>query len=81
MASQRTQLLTLKRLLYQAELILSDDAANARCRELLSAASALTSDLLKQDKMPAAAALGQRGGWRGCGLRPDHQDLRPRSVC
>ena len=62
MASQRTQLLTLKRLLSQADLTLSPTPANARCRELITAASALTSDLLKADKMPAAAALGQRGG-------------------
>lgn len=62
MATQRTQLLALKRLLSQAELALSPDVANGRCRELLSAASALTGDILKQDKMPAAAALGQRGG-------------------
>jgi hypothetical protein len=62
MASQRTHLLTLKRLLSQAELILSSDNSSPRCRELISAASALTADLLKQDKMPAAAVLGARGG-------------------
>jgi hypothetical protein len=62
MPSQRTQLLALKRLLNQADLILSADGQNARCRELIGAASALTSDLLKQDRLPAAATLGKRGG-------------------
>jgi hypothetical protein len=62
MASQRNQLLTLKRLLSRAELVLPPDPSNARCRESLAAASALTSDLLKINGMPAAAVLGQRGG-------------------
>jgi hypothetical protein len=64
MATRRTQLLALKRLLKQAEIILSIESApnTARCRELLTAASALTSDLLKTDKLPAAAVLGAKGG-------------------
>jgi hypothetical protein len=34
----------------------------ARCRELLGSALALADDLLGQTKMPAAAALGRKGG-------------------
>jgi len=34
----------------------------ARCHELLGSALALTDDLLKQSKLPAAAVLGARGG-------------------
>ncbi len=51
-------------MLTQAEVILSIESPSnaARCRELLTAASALTSDLLKTDKMPAAAILGAKGG-------------------
>lgn len=62
MPTQRTQLLTLKRLISQAELALPSDSNGARCRELLSASSALVSDLLKEQKMPAAALLGAKGG-------------------
>ena len=62
MATQRNQLLTLKRLVSQAELSLPPELLNERSRELLIAASALISDLLKTDKMPAAAALGRKGG-------------------
>ena len=62
MPSQRTQLLALKRLLSQADLVLSAEGSSSRCRELIAAASALTTNLLKQDKVPAAAVLGARGG-------------------
>jgi hypothetical protein len=34
----------------------------ARCRELLNTALALTNDLIKQTKLPAAAILGRKGG-------------------
>ena len=34
----------------------------ARCRELLRTALALTDDLIKQAKLPAAAILGRKGG-------------------
>jgi hypothetical protein len=64
MATERTRLLTLKRTLIQLELIVAsmDHPSVPRSRELLSAAQALTSDLLKADKIPAAALLGARGG-------------------
>jgi len=34
----------------------------AQCRELLRSAIAITDDLLKQAKLPAAAILGRKGG-------------------
>jgi hypothetical protein len=34
----------------------------ARCRELLKSALALTNDLSEQAKLPAAKALGRKGG-------------------
>lgn len=67
MASNRTELNTLKRILAETDLILETTPAlpenrTARCRELLGTAIALTDDLLKQAKMPAAAQLGKKGG-------------------
>lgn len=65
MASQRTHLLTIKRLVSQAGLVLasSDPPSVARARELLCAAEGLTDDLLKQTALPAVAAtLGRKGG-------------------
>lgn len=66
MATNRTELSTLKRLLSEAELILATtdlpEGRAVRCRELLRSALALTDDLLGQSKMPAAAALGRKGG-------------------
>src|ERR1035437_2869945 len=66
MTTQRPQLLTLKRLLAQADLILSSESLDTnpavRCRELLTAATTLVGDLLKQDRLPAAAVLGAKGG-------------------
>ena len=66
MASTRVELATLKRLLTEADLVLSTanlpENRTARCRELLGAAMALTDDLLGQAKMPAAAVLGRKGG-------------------
>jgi hypothetical protein len=67
MASPRTELTTLRNLISQADLILVDSElpGAARCHELLSAAVALTDDLLSQTK-PAkaspAALLGRKGG-------------------
>jgi len=60
----RNQLLTLKRTLNQLELITAsiEHPSVPRCRELLSAAQALTTDMLKTDKLPAAALLGAKGG-------------------
>ena len=66
MASTRVELATLKRLLSEADLVVSTanlpENRTARCRELLGAASTLTDDLLGQAKMPAAAVLGRKGG-------------------
>jgi len=66
MASERTHLLTIKRLLNQVELALASPNLPthpiAHCRELLCAAQGLTNDLLTQTKLPAAAVLGHKGG-------------------
>jgi hypothetical protein len=66
MATQRAELGTVKRLISEADLILSTtelpENRTARCRELLGAALALTADLISQDKMPAAKVLGSKGG-------------------
>lgn len=66
MASIRVELRTLKNLLSEADLILSTtelpQGRAVRCREILRSAVALTDDLLKQAKMPAAALLGAKGG-------------------
>ena len=66
MASNRTELSALKKLIVETDLILSTtvlpENRTARCRELLSAALALTDDLIKQTKLPAAAILGRKGG-------------------
>jgi hypothetical protein len=66
MPTSRQELGTLKRLLSETDLILSTaelpENRTARCRELLKAAIALTDDLYKQEKLPAAALLGKKGG-------------------
>lgn len=67
MATSRSELTTLKKLLVETDLILATvpplpENRTARCRELLGAALALADDLLKQTKFPAAAILGSRGG-------------------
>lgn len=66
MASNRKELSALKNLLSEADLILSTtvlpQGRAVRCREILRSALALTDDLLKQTKMPAAAVLGAKGG-------------------
>ena len=66
MASNKTELIALKNLLSQADRILSTadlpQNRTARCRELLGSAIALTDDLLKQTKLPAATVLGRKGG-------------------
>lgn len=58
------ELTALKSLLAQLDdnLSLLGQDRTARCRELLSAAKALTDDLLNQAKLPAAALLGAKGG-------------------
>jgi len=64
MATNRAELGTLKRLLSQTDLIISNATfpESARCRELLKSALALTDDLLTMDKLPAARILGSKGG-------------------
>jgi hypothetical protein len=67
MASNRTELAALKNLIAEADLILETlpplpENRSARCRELLKSALAITDDLLKQSKLPAAAILGRKGG-------------------
>jgi hypothetical protein len=66
MPSDRTSLGTLKRLVTEADLILSTtelpENRTAGCRELLGSAIALADDLISQTKLPAAAQLGSRGG-------------------
>lgn len=64
MPSERAQLVTLKNLIEQADLVLgtSDLPENRRSRELLSSALALTEDMISHVKMPAAALLGSKGG-------------------
>jgi hypothetical protein len=66
MASNRTELNSLKRLITEADLILSTttlpENRTAKCREFLHAALALTNDLILQTKLPAAAILGRKGG-------------------
>jgi hypothetical protein len=67
MPSNHTELTALKNLLSQADRILSTtpelpENRTAAARESLAAAIALADDLLKQTKMPAAAALGRKGG-------------------
>ena len=65
--SQRKELAALKNLISETDQILATtpelpENRTARCRELLASALALTDDLLKQSKLPAAAALGRKGG-------------------
>lgn len=66
MSAHRQSLLALKRLITQADHVYSDrsipDAVRSRGGELLMAATALVSDLLKQDHSLAAAELGSKGG-------------------
>jgi hypothetical protein len=66
MASNLTELSALRKLITETDLILSTtilpENRTARCRELLQTALALTNDLIKQTKPPAAAILGRKGG-------------------
>jgi hypothetical protein len=67
MASNKTQLRTLQKLLRDTDHTLATipplpENRTARCRELLAAAIALTDDLIAQTKLPAAAVLGAKGG-------------------
>ena len=62
MGRNRTELGTLRRLLTQIDIVLAPStfADAPRCKELLGAAVALTDDLLKQEKLPAARILGTK---------------------
>jgi hypothetical protein len=65
--SNRAELAALKNMIAEVDLILETLPAlpenrTARCRELLKSALALTNDLSKQAKLPAAKALGRKGG-------------------
>jgi hypothetical protein len=68
MPSNHTELAALKRLLAQADRILArapelPKNRTTACREFLSAAMALTDDLVKQSSSVASAAvLGRKGG-------------------
>ncbi|MGA2251638.1 hypothetical protein [Terracidiphilus sp.] len=67
MPTTKTELATLKRLISEADLILSTapelpENRTAAARESLAAALALIDDLLKQSKLAAAAILGSKGG-------------------
>jgi hypothetical protein len=66
MPSDRNSLKALKNLISEVDLILETTPLpqnrTARSRELLSAALALTEDLLKQDHLTPAAILGHKGG-------------------
>jgi hypothetical protein len=67
MASQRTELTTLKNLISEVDHLLATlpplpENRTARCHELLTSALALTDDLLKQAKTSPAVALGRKGG-------------------
>ncbi|HET9406102.1 MAG TPA: hypothetical protein VFO39_02590 [Candidatus Sulfotelmatobacter sp.] len=67
MATERSELTTLKKLLSDTDHILATtpdlpENRTARCRELLTSAMAIADDLLAQSKLPAAAQLGRKGG-------------------
>jgi hypothetical protein len=66
MPSNRKELTALKNLLSETEIILSTttlpEGRAERALEFVRAAKALANDLLKQEKLPAAAVLGSRGG-------------------
>jgi hypothetical protein len=68
MPSNRTELAALKRLLTQADRILASapelpENRTTSCREVLSAALALTDDLIKESAPSTSAAiLGSKGG-------------------
>ena len=66
MASNRTELVALKNMLSQIDLILATTELpqnrTRRSRELLRAALALTDDLISQSKLSAASIMGRKGG-------------------
>jgi hypothetical protein len=67
MASDRASLVTLRELIADTDLTLETipdlpQNRTAHCRENLRAALALADDLIKQQRMTAAAVLGHKGG-------------------
>ena len=68
------ELSALKRLLAQLDEVLSTmgESRTGRAKELLSSARALTDDLLNQQKLPAAALLGSKGGAETAKRGPDY---------
>ena len=67
MPSDRASLQALKNLLTETDLLISTieplpENRTPRFRELLRAALALADDLMSQAKMPAAIAMGHKGG-------------------
>jgi hypothetical protein len=65
--SNRESIEALKNLISEADLILSTteplpENRTPRCRELLGSALALADDLLNQEGVVSAAALGHKGG-------------------
>jgi hypothetical protein len=66
MALNRTELVALKNMLSEIDLILATTELpqnrTARSRELLRAALALTDDLISQSKLSAASVMGRKGG-------------------
>jgi len=66
MPTKRSEIVTLKNLISEIDLILADtdlpQNRTARCRELLGSAIAITEDILSQAKLPAAAQMGRKGG-------------------
>jgi hypothetical protein len=67
MPSNRSDLKALRSLISEADLILETTPKlpqnrTARSRELLGAALALTDDLIGQESMTPAAAMGHKGG-------------------
>lgn len=67
MAADRKQLAALRELIGEADHILEalpplPENRTARARELLGSALAITDDMLRSSRLPAAAALGRKGG-------------------
>jgi hypothetical protein len=67
MPTDRSSLYALKNLISEVDLILETapdlpQNRTARSRELLSVAISLADDLISQAKMPAATAMGHKGG-------------------
>jgi len=67
MAADRKQIAALKELIGEADHILETlpplpENRTARARELLGSALLLTDDLMRSSRLPAAAALGRKGG-------------------